>query len=75
METVTCESLGELEKAVETLACGSCSHSTSINQSINFNLNSHKHFYSVEKKKIEGKRTNSFNRGLIVKSLGHLNSL
>ena len=25
----------------------------SINQSINFNLNSHKHFYSVEKKKIE----------------------
>ena len=22
----TCESLGELEKAVETLACGSCSH-------------------------------------------------
>ena len=26
---------------------------SSINQSINFNLNSHKHFYSVEKKKIE----------------------
>jgi len=25
----TRESLGELEKAVETLACGSCSHSTS----------------------------------------------
>ena len=25
----TCESLGELEKAVETLACGSCSHSIS----------------------------------------------
>ena len=29
METVTCESLGELEKAVETLACGLCSHSIS----------------------------------------------
>ena len=25
----TCESLGELEKAVETLACGLCSHSIS----------------------------------------------
>ena len=25
----TCESLGEFEKAVETLACGSCSHSIS----------------------------------------------
>jgi len=25
----TCESLGELEKAVETNACGSCSHSIS----------------------------------------------
>ena len=25
----TCESLGELEKAVEILACGSCSHSIS----------------------------------------------
>ena len=25
----TCNSLGELEKAVETLACGSCSHSIS----------------------------------------------
>jgi len=25
----TCESLGELQKAVETLACGSCSHSIS----------------------------------------------
>jgi len=25
----TCESLGELEKAVETLTCGSCSHSIS----------------------------------------------
>ena len=24
-----CEGLGELEKAVETLACGSCSHSVS----------------------------------------------
>ena len=27
--TITSESLGELEKAVETLACGSCSHSIS----------------------------------------------
>ena len=27
--TNTRESLGELEKAVETLACGSCSHSIS----------------------------------------------
>ena len=27
--TSTSESLGELEKAVETLACGSCSHSIS----------------------------------------------
>ena len=27
--TNTSESLGELEKAVETLACGSCSHSIS----------------------------------------------
>ena len=26
---ITHESLGELEKAVETLACGSCSHSIS----------------------------------------------
>ena len=25
----TCESLGELEKVMETLACGSCSHSIS----------------------------------------------
>ena len=25
----TCNSLGELEKAVETLACGSCTHSIS----------------------------------------------
>jgi len=25
----TCQSLGELEKAVETLTCGSCSHSIS----------------------------------------------
>ena len=25
----TCESLGEIEEAVETLACGSCSHSIS----------------------------------------------
>ena len=29
MYTNTRESLGELEKAVETLACGSCSHSIS----------------------------------------------
>ena len=29
----TCESLGELEKTVETLACGSCSHSISRFQS------------------------------------------
>ena len=28
----TCESLGELKKAVETLACGSCSHSISHSQ-------------------------------------------
>ena len=26
---VTCEGLGELEKTVETLTCGSCSHSIS----------------------------------------------
>ena len=31
----TRESLGELEKAVETLACGSCSHSISRSLSIN----------------------------------------
>ena len=36
----TRESLGELEKAVETLACGSCSHS--ISRSPNF----HSYFYN-----------------------------
>ena len=32
----TRESLGELEKAVETLACGSCSHSISCSPKLSF---------------------------------------
>jgi len=35
----TREALGELEKAVETLACGSCFHSTSHSPKLPFDRN------------------------------------
>ena len=48
--TNTRESLGELEKAVETLACGSCSHSISRTpkfQSCLYNLIETRYMFSI----------------------------
>ena len=41
----TRESLGELEKAVETLACGSCSHSISRSPKLSLDRNMAHVFY------------------------------
>ena len=47
--TNTCESLGELEKAVETLACGSCSHSISRSPKLPLDRNTVHVFYFLNR--------------------------